>query len=68
MIFPNSESNKKPIHVPIVQKKQKKKQQKNKKQNKNNSKKNNCLERTQYAFLDHSKTLGFSDVIKIDYF
>ena len=29
-------------------------------------KKIHCPERAQYAFLDHSKTLVFSDVIKID--
>ena len=45
--LPNSEREKKPIHVPIV-------------------KKNHRLERAQYAFLDHSKTLIFSDVIKIE--
>ena len=45
--FPNSEREKKPIHVPIV-------------------KKVHRLERVQYAFLDHSKTLVFSDVIKIE--
>ena len=28
------------------------------------AKKNHPLERSQYAFLDHSKTLVFSDVIK----
>ena len=30
------------------------------------SKKIHRLERAQYAFLDHSKTLVFSDVIKIE--
>ena len=29
-------------------------------------KKIHYVERTQYAFLDHSKTLVFSDVIKIE--
>ena len=39
------------------------KKQKKKQKNKNNSKNSNCVERAQYAFLDHSKTFGFSVVI-----